>query len=105
MAYSPATESCSTTKARGGARPLSRVRSPAVWLTFGREGSQAAFGKLGGEARLGLRAGVRRRDVAHPAAGGARRLCDRHRRGTFGQGICRGGFRLCWPPLAEICRN
>ena len=44
--------------------------------------------------RLGLRPGVRRGDVAHPAAGRAGRLRDRHGRVALGAGVRGGGVRL-----------
>ena len=46
-------------------------------------------------ARLGLRQGVRRDDVAHAPAGQARRLRGRHERDPQRAGVLRGGLRRC----------
>ena len=51
------------------------------------------LGNLDAHARLGLRARLRRGDVADAAAGRARRLRDRHRRVAHGAGVRRAGLR------------
>src|SRR5919197_5707774 len=53
-----------------------------------------------GPPRLGLRARVRRGDVADAAAGPARRLRDRHRREPQRAGVLRGGLRPRRPGVA-----
>ena len=79
------TASCSTTSRRGAARRSSPARSRAGWPPSrpGRE-REALPGQPRRPARLGLRAGVRRGDVADAPAAGARRLRDRDRRDAHG---------------------
>ena len=48
------------------------------------------LGNLDAGARLGFRRRLRRCHVAHAAGRHARRLCDRHRRGTHGARVLRG---------------
>ena len=105
-ACSRSTASSSTTRARAAARPSSRARSrrAVARIAQGKQ-EQALPRQPRRRARLGFRRRLRRGDVAHAAGRHARRLRDRHRRGTHGARVLRAAFRhvgLDWEKYVEV---
>ncbi len=68
---------------------------PRRRLHQSRPAEEALSGQPRRQARLGLCQGIRGGHVADAAAGPTRRLCDRHRRDPFRQGVLRGSVSSC----------
>ena len=87
---------------RRGGTFVTRKVTRAVAAILKGEQEHLYLGNLDAQARLGLRQGIRRGDVADAPAGRARRLRHRHRRDAHRPRVVRGRLRPGRPRLGAL---
>ena len=92
----PATASSSATRAPAATCTSSRARSPTVRPRSSWARRTAAAGDARGAARLGLRAGLRRRHAGHAPARATRGLRARHRAGALDPATASRSPSITW---------